>query len=91
MSISADEFNEIYKELSELIGIENTLKLYRHLKGQQVSFPVRLYSKDFVTRTVKKEYNGKNSKSLARRYGYSERWIKELLKNHTGDGTDVLL
>ena len=37
-------YNDIYKEISEIIGLEATLKIYLRFKGQQVSFPVRLYS-----------------------------------------------
>lgn len=82
MDIGTEAYNEIYKEIAELIGKENTVKLYRLLKGQQISFPVRLYSKDYVKKRVICEYDGSNSKFLARRYGYSERWIRELIKEN---------
>ncbi|MBP3911939.1 MAG: hypothetical protein J6D39_10580 [Niameybacter sp.] len=29
---------------------------------------------------VKKEYDGTNLKELSRRYGYSERWIRQMIK-----------
>lgn len=74
-------FNEIYKEIAEIVGFENALKLYGHFKGQQITFPIRLYSRDHVKNQMLREYNGQNTKSLARLYGYSERWIKELLKD----------
>ena len=35
-------YNDIYKEISEIVGLEATLKIYLRFKGQQVSFPVRL-------------------------------------------------
>ncbi len=72
--------NEVYKELVDLIGYDNTMLLYTHFKGQQVTFPVRLYNPETVCAMVKREYDGKNAKQLARAFGYSERWIKELLK-----------
>lgn len=45
---------EIYNQLVELVGIENTQKIYDSLKGQQVTFPMRLYKPDYVSQKVKK-------------------------------------
>ena len=73
--------NDVYRELCDLVGYENMLKLYKQHKGFQVNFPTRLYSKDYVREVLKKEYNGSNTKELARRLGYSERWIREPLNN----------
>ena len=54
--------------------------IHQTYKGLQVTFPKRLYSKDYVKEKVKQEYNGKNLKELSRRYGYSERWIRQMIK-----------
>lgn len=69
----------IYGELAELIGIENAVKVYENFKGQQVSFPMRLYTKDYVVSQV--TTNGKETiKSQATRYGYSERRLRQIIK-----------
>ena len=72
--------NDVYRELCDLVGYENMLKLYKQYKGFQVNFPTRLYSKDYVREVLKKEYNGSNTKELARRLGYSERWIRKIVE-----------
>ena len=54
--------------------------IHQAYKGLQVTFPKRLYSKDYVKEKVKYEYNGENLKELSRRYGYSERWIRQMIK-----------
>lgn len=72
--------NDVYRELCDLVGYENMLKLYAQYKGFQVNFPTRLYSKDYVRTVVKKEYNGSNTKALARKLGYSERWIRKIVE-----------
>ena len=72
--------NDVYRELCDLVGCENMLKLYAQYKGFQVNFPTRLYSKDYVREVLKKEYNGSNTKELARRLGYSERWIRKIVE-----------
>ena len=38
----------VYAELAELIGIDSTVEIYEHFKGQQITFPIRLYTRDFV-------------------------------------------
>lgn len=72
--------NDVYRELCDLVGYENMLKLYAQYKGFQVNFPTRLYSKDYVREVLKKEYNGSNTKALARKLGYSERWIRKIVE-----------
>ena len=44
---------------------------------------MRLYSKEYVHQVVKKEYNGSNTKALARKLGYSERWIRKIVEEVT--------
>lgn len=48
-------YNDIYREISEIIGLEATLKIYLRFKGQQVSFPVRLYNPQMIQQSVIKE------------------------------------
>ena len=75
-----DTFNDVYKEMIDLIGYDNTMTLYTHFKGQQITFPVKLFKPECVCKMIKKQYDGTNAKQLARKYGYSERWVKELIR-----------
>ena len=75
-----DALNDVYREIADLIGYDDTMTLYTHFKGQQVTFPVKLFKPECISKMVKKQYDGTNAKKLARIYGYSERWIKELVK-----------
>lgn len=72
--------NEVYREMVDIVGYDNTMILYTHFKGQQVTFPIKLFKSECISELVKKQYDGTNAKKLARTYGYSERWIKELLR-----------
>ena len=69
------------KEISEIIGLDATLKLYLRFKGQQVSFPVRLYSPHMIQQKVIKEYDGTNIAELAQKYDYSEKTIRRMIKD----------
>ncbi len=63
-----------------VLQFEDILMIHQAYKGLQVTFPKRLYSKEYVQEKVKQEYNGKNLKELSKRYGYSERWIRQMIK-----------
>lgn len=76
-----NSFNTIYKELADLIGIENTLKLNSIYGGQQISFPKKIISSKYCEEQIRLEYDGNNLKQLSKKYGYTERWIRSILKN----------
>ena len=82
MEKEVDLYNDFYKEISEIIGLENTLKLYLRFKGQQVSFPVRLYNPTMIQQNVIKEYDGTNVAALAKKYDYSEKTIRRMRKGY---------
>ena len=74
-------YNDIYREISEIVGLEATLKIYLRFKGQQVSFPVRLYNPQMIQQSVIKEYDGTNIAALAQKYDYSEKTIRRMIKD----------
>ena len=45
-------------------------------------FPLELFSRDFIASQIVAEYNGYNVKDLATKYGYTEKWIRKILKDH---------
>lgn len=74
------KLNGIYSELEELIGIDGVIKIYSSFRGQQVSFPMRFYSREYVIEEIKANYDGRNVKELAQRFGFSERWVREIIR-----------
>lgn len=74
---------EIYSQLVDIVGVEETQKIYDNLKGQQVTFPMRLYKPEYVLQEVKLRYDGNNLRELAKEYGYTERYLRGLLKKIT--------
>ena len=78
-------YNDIYREISEIVGLEATLKIYLRFKGQQVSFPVRLYNPQMIQQSVIKEYDGTNIAALAQKYDYSEKTIRRMIRDSLED------
>ncbi len=72
--------NEVYREIADEIGIENTIRIFNLFHGTQISFPNRLFSREHVHKAIVEEYDGKNALALAQKYNYSERSIWRILK-----------
>ncbi len=73
----------IYKEIAEAIGVENFYMLTKVVGGATIYLP----KPDSVLRPVrdariKAEFNGYNHPELAKKYGVTERWVRQLC----GDG-----
>lgn len=81
-NIKCEYLNGAYSELANLLGIEAVLKIHSAYRGQQITFPVQLFSKEFLKKQIVDEYNGYNIKQLAAKYGYSEKWVRQILKEH---------
>ena len=72
--------NDVYRDIADEIGVENTLAIYKLFHGTQISFPHRLFSKEYTHKAIISEYNGNNVPQLAQKYNYSERSIWRILK-----------
>ncbi len=74
------DFTGIYGEIAEIFGVEFAEKIYENFKGQQIVFPQRLYTQEYIKKIVSKKYaDGETIRELAKKYGYSDRWIRKLL------------
>ncbi len=62
--------NEVYRDIADEIGIENAVVIYRLFHGTQISFPNRLFSKDYIHKAIVNEYNGSitNTRMVTGRY-----------------------
>lgn len=75
-------FNGVYEVFAEVLGIDKILKVYQYFKGQQINFPTKLFSREYVVEEVLKAYNGKNLNTLSTKFGYSERHLRQLIKDY---------
>ena len=75
-----DGLNDIYRDIADEIGVENTLAIYKLFHGTQISFPNRLFSKEYIHNAIINEYNGSNVPQLAQKYNYSEQSVWRILK-----------
>ena len=58
------------------------------MAGQQITFPKRLYTKEYVVQETKDITSSAELKKEALKYGYTERRLKQLIKEegeHDGE------
>lgn len=84
--IEGEYLNGAYSELASIIGIDAVLKIHSNYRGTSMFFPVELFSREFILSQIVDEYNGHNIKQLATKYGYTEKWIRKILKEHIDKG-----
>ncbi len=73
-------FNSVYEEISQEFGFDVAIKIYQNYKGMQITFPTRLFNPEYVKKQIPIEYDGTNIKQLAKKYGYSEKTIRRMIK-----------
>jgi Mor family transcriptional regulator len=80
MSVDKQLFNSVYKDIAEAFGMDVAIQFYQMYKGMQISFPTRLFNPDYVRTQIPIEYDGTNIKQLAKKYGYSEKTVRRMIK-----------
>ena len=78
-NVKNSDLTPVYREIADEIGFENTVKIYNQFKGQQVSFPQRLYAAEYVIRYIKENKGNMSVKELAKKFGYTERRIRQFM------------
>ncbi len=73
--------NSVYEEISEEFGFDVAIKMYQIYKVMQISFPTRLFNPEYVKKQIPIEYDGTNVKQLAKKYGYSEKTVRRMIKD----------
>ena len=77
--------NSVYKEISEKLGMDTAMEIYRMFKGQQISFPMRFFNPARIQQCILQEYDGINIKTLAIKYGYSEKTVRRIIRESLED------
>lgn len=81
-NIEIEHLNGIYCDLADLLGTDAVLKIYEMYRGQQMTLPVQLFNKEYILCRITGEFNGYNIKQLATKFGYSEKWVRKILKDY---------
>ena len=77
---NASVYSGIYGEVVEIIGDDKLKRFYRYFRGQQVVFPMKLYSKEYVVNEMLRSNGEKSLAEFAKEFDYSERYLRKLLQ-----------
>ena len=79
--ITVEDLPDSYRDVAMVIGVENTIKLSDTLGGLAYYFQqldkVLIRKRDDLIRS---EFTGANHKPLAKKYGLSEVWIRDIVR-----------
>ena len=78
--LKAEHLCGVYAEIATILDVEAAIKLHSRYRGTQISFPVELLSREYIFEQIKTEYDGTNIRELATKFGYTEKWIRKIVK-----------
>jgi Mor family transcriptional regulator len=83
-----DESTETFEQLREIIGDEQASKVAKTFAGTMVYIPKNIIARNIHKKIKKKFWSGATYKELSRKYGYTERYIRNLVdrKEERQDG-----
>lgn len=77
--MKADDLADVYMEIADKLGVDTAVAIHELFKGQQILFPQKLYRKEYIYAYIKQNYNGKNVRELSKKFGYSDRRIRQII------------
>ena len=79
--VTVEDLPESYRDVAMVVGVENAIKLSDTLGGLAYYFQqldkVLLKKRDEM---IRNEFTGANHRPLAKKYGLSEVWIREIVQ-----------
>ena len=79
-TVTLEDLNSEYRKVCEIIGMEKALALAKAFSGMPIYVPkVAAVMRTVKHRYIRKEFTGDNYKELARKYGYTVRWIRMIV------------
>ena len=79
--MQVEDLADVYMEIASKIGVDAAVAIHDMFKGQQILFPQKLYSKEYIYNYIKENYNGRNVRELSQKFGYSDRRVRQILND----------
>jgi len=87
--MAKEDCQAIYQDLAELIGEENTLKVFKDFRGSTVNFPMRLMRREALQERIHGDYSaGASVHELSAQYQLAERTVRKYLQ-HENKNDDI--
>lgn len=79
--LKPENLNDPYRAIASYTDIQTARKMYKLLNGQQVIFTKKWYSKDYVKKYVKENFQTYSIKELSQKFNYTDRTIRQMLND----------
>jgi len=88
MEITLDDLTDESRQIAEVIGLDNLLALARWVGGGSIYIPkLGCLTRAERNRAIRAEFNGRNYRELAQKYGLTVRWVRALVSGQAADGS----
>lgn len=88
--LTPDDLPEPYKEISSMVGMDGTLKLADKYQGTAIYLPkLDAALRKVRDEKIKAEFNGSNHRELARKYGLTEVWVRQIIAEKGPDQLSI--
>lgn len=74
-----ERYSGVYKELAELLGDNATMKIWKRFSGLNITFPQKLYSKEYREEIIKEKMHTMKPSEIAKLLGLSERRVRQII------------
>ena len=75
------KYISVYGEIAQVLTNPKDIeRIYEILKGQTISFPQKLYSKEYVREYINKNYGNETAREIASFLGISDRRVRQIAK-----------
>ncbi|MFA7465184.1 MAG: Mor transcription activator family protein [Syntrophales bacterium] len=82
--ITIETLPESYQEVARIVGVDNAIKLSQYLGGLVYYFPqLESLLRKYRDELIRSEFTGANHRDLAKKYGLTEVWIREIVHSKT--------
>ena len=75
-----ERYSELYKELAGLIGDSAVRKLWQAYGGLTITFPKRLYSKEYTRQFIHENMDTMKPTQIAKECQLSDRRVRQIIK-----------
>ena len=80
MNGDPSQYNEIYRELAELVGNAAVMKIWNRYSGVSITFPRQLYSRAYIRKSIEENMGVMKPAEIARMVGLTERRVRQIIQ-----------
>ena len=79
--LDTEKYSEVYREMAEILKSERAvIEIWKRFSGLTITFPQRLYSREYVLSYTEENIGKLKPKEIAREMNLSERRVRQIIR-----------